>query len=96
MSLHVDDFYVISSSQKMLDKLYDQLFTNYKEITINTGDILSYLGITNFNNDDNTITITQPTFVNKITNTSNLTNCKGISTPIYINLMTYLLMRLTI
>jgi len=69
----------------MLDRLYDQLVANYKEITIKSGDILSYLGITINTNDDNTITITQPTLVNKIIDTANLNNCKGISTPISIN-----------
>ena len=85
LSLHVDDFYVISSSQKMLEKLYSQLTDNYKDITKKSGDILTYLGITINTNDDNTITITQPTLVNKIIDTANLTNCKGISTPISIN-----------
>jgi hypothetical protein len=66
----------------MLDKLYNQLTENYKEITRKSGDILTYLGITITTNDDNTITITQPTLVDKIIHTANLTNCKGISTPI--------------
>ena len=41
MSLHVDDFYVISSSQKMLDKLYDILVNHYKEITKKSRNILT-------------------------------------------------------
>ena len=81
MSLHVDDFYVISSSQKKLDRLYDILVQNYKEITKKSGDLLTYLGITITKNDDNSITITQPTLVNKIIESSNMNNCKGISTP---------------
>ena len=81
MSLHVDDFYVISTSQKMLDRLYEILITNYKEITKKSGDLLTYLGITIIKNDDNTITITQPSLVNKIITTSNMNDCKGISTP---------------
>ena len=85
LSLHVDDFYVISSSQKMLDRLYTQLTDNYKDITKKSSDILTYLGITISTNDDNTITITQPTLVNKIIDTANLNNCNGISTPMSIN-----------
>ena len=81
MSLHVDDFYVISSSQKMLDRFNDMLVQNYKEITKKSGDLLTYLGITITKNDDNTITITQPTLVNKIIESSNMNNCKGLSTP---------------
>jgi len=85
LSLHVDDFYVISNKQNMLDRLYEQLTFNYNDITRKSGDILTYLGITITMNNDNTITITQPTLVNKIIETANLTNCKGISTPISIN-----------
>jgi len=56
MRLHVDDFYVISSTQKMLDKLYDVLVYHYKEIIRKSKDIMTYLGITIIKKNDNSIT----------------------------------------
>jgi len=74
---------VISSAQKMLGKLYDVLVNHYKEITIKSKDITTYLGlgITVIKNNENSITIMQPTLVNKIMDAANLNDCKGISTP---------------
>jgi len=42
---------------------------------------LTYLEITITRNEDNSITITQPTLVDTIIDTANMIYCKGIPTP---------------
>ena len=45
MSIHVDDFYVISNKTELLDDLYTYLKKQYGEVTRKSGDVLEYLGI---------------------------------------------------
>jgi len=45
MSTHVDDFYVISSKQKLLDRLHEELTKAYGEVSIKSSDLLAYLGV---------------------------------------------------
>ena len=45
MCLHVDDFFVVASDTLLLNTLYDELVAAYGTVTINDGDMLSYLGM---------------------------------------------------
>ena len=40
MSLHVDDFYVVSTKHEFMDELYELLLAEYGEVTKKSGDIL--------------------------------------------------------
>jgi hypothetical protein len=82
MSLHVDDFYVVSTRKEYLDELYDLLIEEYGEVTRKSGDILSYLGMSVNRNDNGSITITQPAYIDKMLSIANMTDAKGIQTPL--------------
>ncbi len=45
MSLHVDDFYVISSLESMLKELHDMLTAEYGTVSIKSDNIMAYLGM---------------------------------------------------
>jgi hypothetical protein len=82
MSLHIDDFYLISSQQYMLDELYTTLEQTYGEITKKSDDILTYLGMAISKNSDGTITISQPAYIEKMVVLAEMTNTNPVDTPL--------------
>jgi hypothetical protein len=66
VSLHVDDFLVISNNNKYMSELQHLLKKKYKDITIQTGDTLQYLGLSIETHIDNSVSISQPAYVEKI------------------------------
>ena len=61
MCLHVDDFFVVASHKDLLDKLYNSLTKEYGSVSINEGDLLSYLGMqVSVNRDSGDIKLSQP------------------------------------
>ena len=86
MSIHVDNFYVISTTQAMLDKLYNELIIKYKDISRKSGNELSYLGfVIKRDNYNQYLQITQPTYVDKILKEASMEQFNGMSTPISIS-----------
>ena len=61
MCLHVDDFFVVASHKHLLTLLYQSLTKEYGSVSINEGDLLSYLGMQlTVNQDNGDITLSQP------------------------------------
>ena len=63
MSLHVDDFYVISSKQDMLTNLHDMLTKEYGTVSIKSDDVMSYLGMEVKIEDNGDIFLSQPAYI---------------------------------
>ena len=80
-SLFVDDFYVIANCQKRLDELYHMLSEQYGEVSKKQGDILEYLGMSIVKNNDNTITIWQPAYIDKMLQLTGITAERDVKTP---------------
>ena len=86
MSIHVDDFYVISTKQAMLDILYNELIIKYKDVSRKSGNELSCLGfVIKRDNHNHHLQITQPTYFDKILKEASMEQCNGISTPMSIS-----------
>ena len=66
VSLHVDDFLVISNNDKYMSQLQTLLKNKYKDITVQTGNTLQYLGLSIETHIDNSVSISQPAYVDKI------------------------------
>jgi len=66
MSIHVDDFYVVSTCTTKLDELYQLLVSQYNDETKKSGDLLTYLGMAIKRDEMNgNITISQPAYIEK-------------------------------
>jgi hypothetical protein len=86
MSIHVDDFYVISNSDIMMRELKDLLDNQYGEVSIKDDSILTYLGMVISKDESNhDIIITQPAYVEKILQQVKLNDMRSVSTPIAID-----------
>jgi hypothetical protein len=81
MSIHVDDFYVISNNNDMLLNLYNELTACYGNVTRKTGDTIEYIGMSIRRNKDGSIKISQPTYTDKILATACMTDCNPAPTP---------------
>lgn len=81
MSLHVDDFYVISSHQHLLDSLYNTLISTYNEVSKKSNNVLEYLGMSVQINDNGSVTISQPSYIDKMLAIAGLSQCNPSSTP---------------
>jgi hypothetical protein len=81
MSIHVDDFFAISTKQYMLDDLYNLLVRKYNEVSKKTGETLEYLGmsITRLENGD--IALSQPAYIEKMLEIAGMSDAKGAPTP---------------
>jgi hypothetical protein len=77
MSLHVDDFYVISSKQEMLEELYRLLTREYGTVSIKSNDLMSYLGMEVRILANSDILISQPAYVKSILDLYNTGNKKA-------------------
>ena len=66
MSTHVDDFYVISSKDELINILQKTLTTAFGTITTKSDNILEYLGMAVRKNDDQSITISQRPYFDKM------------------------------
>jgi hypothetical protein len=64
--LHVDDFFAIASDKSLLQEMHEILTKQYGTVTIKNGDMLSYLGMQVVVNSDNSVTISQPGYTQKI------------------------------
>ena len=80
MSIHVDDFYVISTKQSMLDELYNCLHDNYNEITRKSRNTVEYLGMSITKLDNGNISVSQPAFIEKMLDIDGMTEASGDST----------------
>jgi len=81
MSTHVDDFYIISSNNEHIDTLQKTLTTAFGTITTKSDNILEYLGMAARKNDDQSITISQRPYFDKILAELDMSNCNPIRTP---------------
>jgi hypothetical protein len=77
MSLHVDDFYVISSKQEMLEELYRLLTREYGTVSIKSNNLMSYLGMEVRILANSDILISQPAYVKSILDLYNTGNKKA-------------------
>jgi hypothetical protein len=84
MSLHVDDFYVISSKAEMLQNLHKQLSDTYGTVSIKTDNIMSYLGMEVKIETNGDIVISQPAYIKAITDLYNISG-KKVKTPMVVN-----------
>ena len=66
VSLHVDDFLVVSNNNKFMSELQTILRNKYKDITVQEGDTLQYLGLSIQTHIDDSVSISQPAYVDKI------------------------------
>ena len=67
MCIHVDDFYVVASHKDLLDTLYNSLTRAYGSVSINEGDLLSYLGMQlSVDSDTGNILLSQPGYANQL------------------------------
>ena len=86
MSLHVDDFYCISSKNYLLDQLYDMLVDKYDDVTRKSGDLLTYLGMAVKKLDDGSVKVYQPAYIEKILSVAKLDNVSKMThTPMAVN-----------
>ena len=67
MCLHVDDFFVVASDTVQLHKLHEELTDTYGSVSINSGDLLSYLGM-QIKTDSNTgdVVLGQPGYARQL------------------------------
>ena len=81
MSIHVDDFYVISTKQSMLGDFHKILQEKYNEVSKKSGETVEYLGmsITKLPNGD--ISISQPAYIEKMLEIAGMTEAKGVPIP---------------
>ena len=63
MTLHVDDFYVISTDEAMLKKLHEILSQEYGTVSIKSEDIMAYLGMEVRIEDNGDIFLSQPAYI---------------------------------
>jgi hypothetical protein len=66
MVLHVDDFFVVASDDKLINNLHKQLIEEYQEVTVNVDNTLGYLGMQIKMNKDFSVTLTQPGYIQKL------------------------------
>jgi hypothetical protein len=83
MVTHVDDFYVIASSDTYIQKLHRTLTHEFKDVTIKQGDVLGYLGMeVKRDRDTGDILLSQPGYVLKILEKSGIDlERDGVDTP---------------
>ena len=84
MCLHVDDFYVISSKQSMLQDLHNQLTEAYGTVSIKTDNVMSYLGMEVRIESNGDIVISQPAYIRAITELYNISG-KKVKTPMLVS-----------
>jgi hypothetical protein len=84
MSLHVDDFYVISSNEVMLQLLHQQLSETYGTVSVKTDNVMSYLGMEVKIESNGDIIISQPAYIKSITDLYNISG-KRVKTPMVVN-----------
>jgi hypothetical protein len=65
-TLHVDDLMVTSVHQRDLDMFVEYLRSVYKEVKVNTGKVLNYLGMTFDYREDGQVRVTMESCVNDI------------------------------
>jgi len=82
--VHVDDMYIISSTNSEIDKLYQILSESIGEITRKDGNTLSYLGM-HIERKNDYITITQPGYVKKILNRAGIQDHELSDTPMSVS-----------
>ena len=81
MSIHVDDFYVISTKQSMLDEFYQLLQDPYNEVSRKTGDTVEYLGMSVSKLPNGDISISQPAYIEKMLQIAGMSEASGVSIP---------------
>ena len=82
VSIHVDDLYCISNNKLFLRKFYEDMKNEYKEVTMQTGNELQYLGLSITRNEiDGSISVCQPAYVDKILKESGFNITKGSKSP---------------
>ena len=74
ISVHIDDFYVISNHNEMLSSLYHKVTNNYGNITKKPGDIIEYIGMSIKKLKNGDIMISQSTYVDKILESVGMTH----------------------
>ena len=83
ISLHVDDFLVISTKEKYLQEFQAQMQHEYNHITVKHGPNLTYLGLSiQHDRENNTLSVSQPAYVDKIISKSGFNITTGTTTPI--------------
>jgi hypothetical protein len=66
-SVHVDDLYMISNRDSLLDQLCEHLKEAFGQVTVKDGDLLEYLGMTvETNPDTKEVRISQPGYIEKM------------------------------
>ena len=82
MVTHVDDFYVVSNKQHLIDDLYNYLIQEYDEVTVKSGDVIGYLGMEiRRNSNTGEIKLCQPGYVEKILKEVKLEEASYCDTP---------------
>ena len=84
MSLHVDDFYVISSKQEMLNQLHEILTNAYGTVSIKSDDVMSYLGMEVKIEENGDIFLSQPAYIMSLAELLELTG-KTNKTPMSVD-----------
>ena len=70
MCIHVDDFYVVASHKELMDTLYNSLTRAYGTVSINDGDLLSYLGMQlTMDPESGNILLSQPGYATQLCDT---------------------------
>jgi hypothetical protein len=83
MCIHVDDFYVVASHKELMDTLYSSLTRVYGSVSINDGDLLSYLGMQlNIDPESGNILLSQPGYASQLCDMHLDTNRLVIHTPL--------------
>jgi hypothetical protein len=80
MSVHVDDFYVISNKEKLFDKLKKLWVEHFQEVTEKSGDVYEYLGMV-VNVTPQTVSVSQPSYVEKVLETFDFHKFKHTTKP---------------
>jgi len=89
MSVHVVYFYAFSNNNDMLSTLYKELTKQSCNVTRKAGDTLEYIGMSVQKLNEGSMKIYQPTYTDKILETSEMFDCNEAPTP-YANVQTSL------
>ena len=82
MSIHVDDFYVVSTCRRMMNDLYTTLTDKYNEVSRKSEDMLAYLGMSIITDPTtNIVTVSQPAYIDKMIAIAKMESATGLRTP---------------
>ena len=85
MSVHVNNFNVISLQDYSLDDLYNMLVGAYNAVSCKSDDLFTYLSMAVHINNGSTVTISQPAYIEKMLFIAGMEECSPSQSPMGID-----------